>query len=134
LHANATVRHSKNCIRSLQDVDGLVRTQHDEKALLLWESFKDRLGQSEYAHMHFDLETLLTPIDDLDSLVTPFSNEEIDEVVKNLKTDKSLWPGGFNTDFMKNVGMSLNLISMIYIQVSMIMIFVCKASMDLSSP
>jgi hypothetical protein len=38
-HANATVWHSKNYIRSLQYVDGVVRTQHDEKALLLWESF-----------------------------------------------------------------------------------------------
>jgi hypothetical protein len=100
-HANTTVRHSKNCIRSLPDADGVVRIQHDEKALLLWESFKDRLGQSEYAHMHFDLETLLTPIDDLDSLVIPFSNEEIDGVVKNMKIDKSPGPDGFNTDFLK---------------------------------
>jgi hypothetical protein len=51
--------------------------------------------------MHFDLDTLLTLIDDLDSLVLPFSNEEIDEVVKNLKRDKSPRPDGFNTDFMK---------------------------------
>jgi hypothetical protein len=34
-------------------------------------------------------------------LVIPFSNEEIDGVVKNMKIDKSPWPDGFNTDFMK---------------------------------
>jgi hypothetical protein len=72
----------------LLDASGVVKTQHDEKSLLLWNSFKDRLGQSEFAQMHFDLEALLVPIDDLNSFVSPFSNEEIDEVVRNLKTDK----------------------------------------------
>jgi hypothetical protein len=72
----------------LLDASGVVKTQHDEKALLLWNSFKDRLGQSEFAQMHFDLEALLVPIDDLNSFVSPFSNEEIDEVVRNLKPDK----------------------------------------------
>jgi hypothetical protein len=67
----------------LLDAGGVVRFQHDEKALLLWESFKDRLGQSEFTHTHSNLGTLLVPIDDLDSLVLPFSNEEIDEVVRN---------------------------------------------------
>jgi hypothetical protein len=79
----------------------VLRTQHDENALLLWESFKERLGQSKYSHMHFDLEALLTLIDDLESLVLPFSNVEIDDVVKDLKTDKYPGPDGFNTDFMK---------------------------------
>jgi hypothetical protein len=51
--------------------------------------------------MHFDLETLLSPIDDLDSLVLPFSHEEIDGVVQNLKSDKSSGPDGFNTNFMR---------------------------------
>jgi hypothetical protein len=53
--------------------------------------------------MHFDLESILLPIDDLETLVLPFSNDEIDEVVRNLKTDKSLGSNGFNTDFMKKM-------------------------------
>jgi hypothetical protein len=55
------------------------------------------LGQSEYHNMHFDLDSILIPTNDLEDLVLPFSN---DEVVSNLKTDKSLGPDGFNTDFM----------------------------------
>jgi hypothetical protein len=100
-HANVTIRHSKNYIRSLQDGNGVAKVQHEGKALLLWESFKESLGQSEYLNMHFDLEAPLMPIDDIETLVLPFSNEEIDDVVRNLKIDKSPGSDGFNTDFMK---------------------------------
>jgi hypothetical protein len=53
-HANAAIRHSKNSIRSLKDSNGIKKFQHDEKATILWEAFKDRLGQSECCSMHFD--------------------------------------------------------------------------------
>jgi hypothetical protein len=43
----------------------------------------------------------LVPIDDLANLILPFSNEEINGVVSNLKSDNSAGPDGFNTDFMK---------------------------------
>jgi hypothetical protein len=102
-HVNAMIRHSKNCIGSLQDCNGIERVQHEEKALLLWESFKERLEQSEYSNMYFDLESIILPIDDLETLVLPFSNDKIDEVVRNLKPDKSLGSDGFNTDFMKKM-------------------------------
>jgi hypothetical protein len=58
------------------------------------------LGQSEYHNMHFDLDSILIPTNDLEDLVLPFSNDEIDEVVSNLKPDKSPGPDGFNTYFM----------------------------------
>jgi hypothetical protein len=83
----------------LLDSDGNVKFQHEDKASLLWDAFKERLGQSEFYQMHFDMDSLLEPIPALDDLVTPFSTEEIDLVVRNLKAEKS--PGGFNTDFMK---------------------------------
>jgi hypothetical protein len=69
--------------------------------VILWESFKERLGQNEFCNMHFDLNSLLVPIENLEDLILPFSNDEIDEVVNNLKSDKSPGPDGFNTDFMK---------------------------------
>jgi hypothetical protein len=46
-------------------------------------------------------KALLPPIDDLETLVLPISNDEIDVVVWNLKIDKSPRPDGFNTYFMK---------------------------------
>jgi hypothetical protein len=51
--------------------------------------------------MHFDLDEILLPLNDLEDFVLPFTTEEIDGVVRNLKSDKSPGPGGFNTDFMK---------------------------------
>jgi hypothetical protein len=51
--------------------------------------------------MHFDLNSILVPIDNLEDLALPFSNEEIDGVVNNLKSDKSPGLDSFNTDFMK---------------------------------
>jgi hypothetical protein len=100
-HANATVKHSKNCIRSLKDNNGVEKFQHEDKASLLWEAFRERLGHSKFSAMHFDLTSLLPPIYDLYDLMIPFTNEEIDTVVRNLKTNKSPGPDGFNTDFMK---------------------------------
>jgi hypothetical protein len=68
----------------------------------------------------------LVPIDDLANLILPFSNKEINEVVSNLKSDKSPGPDGFNTDFMKKCWPVTKRIFMIYARVFSIMIFVCK--------
>jgi hypothetical protein len=100
-HANAIIKHSKHCIRSLKDNNGVEKFQHEDKASLLWEAFRDRLEHSDFSEMHFDLNSLLPPINDLDDLIISFTNEEIDAVVGNLKADKSSRPDGFNTDFMK---------------------------------
>ena len=47
-HANATIKHRRNMISCLLDQDGNPHTAHPEKADILWEAFKDRLGQSEF--------------------------------------------------------------------------------------
>jgi hypothetical protein len=39
-HANATIRHRQNTISSLQADDGEMITCHEDKARLLWESYK----------------------------------------------------------------------------------------------
>jgi hypothetical protein len=51
--------------------------------------------------MHFDLETLLQAADHLQCPTEPFTRAGIDSVVKNLPSDKSPGPDGFNTDFVK---------------------------------
>ncbi|KAG8065206.1 hypothetical protein GUJ93_ZPchr0004g39317 [Zizania palustris] len=47
------------------------------------------------------LSNLITPIPGLSSLEAPFSNTEIDEVVRNLPPDKALGQDGFNGYFLK---------------------------------
>jgi hypothetical protein len=43
-HSIATIRKNKNGTRSLIDEQGLEKFGHDEKASILWESFRSRLG------------------------------------------------------------------------------------------
>jgi hypothetical protein len=51
--------------------------------------------------MYYDLQNLLTPVDNLDCLHEPFLKEEIDVIVQSLPEDKSTGPDGFNGDFLK---------------------------------
>jgi hypothetical protein len=80
-HAHATIKHRKNTTAYLQDDLGNGLTDHDDKAKLLWETFKDRLGRSEYSGMHFNLHNILSNNEMLNDLEAPFSNQEIDEIV-----------------------------------------------------
>jgi hypothetical protein len=59
------------------------------------------MGTSNFTHIYLNLEDYLQPCSDLESLVLPFSNEEINDIVKNLPSDKPTALDGFNMDFMK---------------------------------
>jgi hypothetical protein len=74
---------------------------HETKASILWESFKERLGMSEFTHMYFDLSSLLHRTLDLDVLEELFTQEEINGIIKGLPSEKSPGLDGFNSDFMK---------------------------------
>jgi hypothetical protein len=49
--------------------------------------------------MLFDLESLIQPAPRLEELSSPFTKEEIDEVVKSMPLDKAPCPDGFNGQF-----------------------------------
>ena len=76
-------------------------TSHNDKAHILWEAYKERLGQAEGISSLLDLSTLLTNHSNLALLEEPFTTEEIDSVVASLPSYKSPGPDGFNTDFIK---------------------------------
>jgi hypothetical protein len=75
--------------------------KHEDKAAIIWEAFKDIIGVSELSHIFFDLRDLIQLVANLEGLVAPFQHEEIDSIVKELKSSKSPGPDGFNSDFMK---------------------------------
>jgi hypothetical protein len=60
-----------------------------------------KLGTSEFTAMHYDFHDLIQPVADLNQLEEPFNQEEINNVIKDLKTGKSSSPDGFNSDFTK---------------------------------
>jgi hypothetical protein len=100
-HANATLRHRRNSIPSLVDSAGEVISDHAAKANLIWNDFKERLGTTCAGQMLFDLDSILMNNVDLSSLEMPFSNAEIDNVIKCLPSDKSPGLDGFNNEFLK---------------------------------
>lgn len=58
-YANASIRHRRNSITSLVDNENNAVYGHEQKASLLWNDFKERLGTSSYNGMLFDLPSLV---------------------------------------------------------------------------
>jgi hypothetical protein len=85
----------------LTDENGIIHFEHDHKSNLLWEAFKSRLGSSDFLGIDFDLLELLIRNEDLQGLDSPFTKQEIDNIIKSLPSDKSPGPDGFNTNFIK---------------------------------
>lgn len=99
--AMATISYRRNSIRQLTNEDGAVITDHAGKADLIWSSFRGRMGVTTNPTMVFDLFEIVTPHEDLSSLVVPFSKPEIDRIVRRMPRDKALGPNGFNGHFIK---------------------------------
>jgi hypothetical protein len=59
------------------------------------------MGVSVPTSSSFVLSDILLPTDDLDSLIAPFSEEEILGIVKFMKPDRAPGPDGFNGLFLK---------------------------------
>lgn len=91
----------RNAIANLKTDSGDTVTSHSNKEQLLWDSFKQRIGQSEYKGILFDLPSLIQTHEGLESLEHPFTTIEIDDVVKQLPNDKSPRPDGFRNEFIK---------------------------------
>ena len=51
--------------------------------------------------MHYDLSSILTPKDNLETLIEPFQVSEIDALVRKMPTDKAPGPDGLNGLFLK---------------------------------
>jgi transcriptional regulator len=62
----------------------------DKKTYMIWESLKSRLGSSESEDMIFNLNELLFQHLDLSRLEVNFTKEEIDGIIVELPSDKSL--------------------------------------------
>jgi hypothetical protein len=68
---------------------------------MLWIAYKERLDSSNQVTFLDNLGELFVLAEDLELLETPFTHEEIDDVVKSFAIDKSSASDGFNNDFLK---------------------------------
>jgi hypothetical protein len=89
----------------LQNSDQAEVFDHDGKANILWQAFKERMGKSDNPTMEFNLEEIISSsvTEEMNStLQAPFTDKEIEEVVKHLPNEKSPGPDGFNNEFVKS--------------------------------
>lgn len=100
-HANATIKHRRNLISELSRGDGAVASDHKEKEKILWEDFKVRLGSSQFNGFTVDPGFFIQRVDNLSVLEEPFTQGEIDNVIKVLPNDKSPRLEGFNNELLK---------------------------------
>jgi hypothetical protein len=78
-------------------------TDHDGKANILWNAFKDRMGTSDNPSMQFNLPEIFGESIDshiLDNLEAPLTDKEIENTIKQLPNEKSPGPDGFNNEFI----------------------------------
>ena len=76
-------------------------SNHQQLAGMFWSDIKIRVGHAQGIHMGFDLENLLARVDGLEDLSKPFSEDEVDEVIKHLPLDRAPGPDGFTGLFLK---------------------------------
>lgn len=100
-HAMAIISYRRNTITQLKMDNDVWVQDHEGKAAIIWNAFKGRMGVTVDPIMLFDLQTLITPHEDLSFLIEPFTHEEIDNIVRRMPPDKSLGPDGFNGLFLK---------------------------------
>jgi hypothetical protein len=133
-YANATTRHRRNYITSFRSENGDIITSHPGMESLIWDTFKQRIGQTDFRGTLFDLSSLIQRHDNLDSLEEQFTSAKIDKVVKQLPNDKAPGPNGFIMNSSRNFGTTSNLICMIFAGPFRITMFVSKVLTHLSSP
>ena len=63
-HTVVTISHKRNFIVTLTKPDGTTVSDHDKKASLLWSSYKDRLGVSEFLGISYQLADGLFTLSD----------------------------------------------------------------------
>lgn len=100
-HANATIRHRKKLITELITRDNTVVNSHSGKESLLWEEYKHRLGECDFKGFTVNINELIQINNNLQHLEAPFTNEEIDNIIKGLPNYKSPGLDGFNNEFLK---------------------------------
>ena len=100
-HAMATERFRRNTISSIKNAEGNVVSDHQQLAGMFWSDFNQRMGKAKGIHMGFDLDTLIARVDGLEDLSQPFSDSEVESVIKNMPPDRAPGPDGFSGLFLK---------------------------------
>jgi hypothetical protein len=88
-------------ISVIKDEQGNSMVDHNQKANALWTCYKNRMGVTNASATQADISHLIYPVEGLEILSKEFTVEEIEGVVKHMKTDRAPGPDGFNGLFVK---------------------------------
>ena len=103
--AMASISHRRNSIASLSLPDDVIVTNHDQKAGILWEAFKNRLGVSVFTEVTYDLHSLLQR-HDLNFLADDFTEEDYNKVISEIPAIMLLAQMVSMANLLKSVGLS----------------------------
>jgi hypothetical protein len=98
--AMATYSMRRNLISFFSLADGTIVSDHNQMAGLLWSSYKERLGVSDFTEISYELAELIQP-SDIPSMDEPFSMEKILAVLKDMPSDHAPGLDCFNGAFFK---------------------------------
>lgn len=59
------------------------------------------MGRSDFCQMSLDLDNLIQSVSNLEHLESPFTMDEIDQIVADLPNNKSPGPDGYTNEFIK---------------------------------
>jgi hypothetical protein len=99
-HSMATTQKRKNHIQSITSANGVSVSEHKDKAEILLQAYKERLGQTDNISGAHHITALLNTTN-LAFLEVPFTPKEIDDVVADFPHNKSPGPDGFNAEFLQ---------------------------------
>jgi hypothetical protein len=104
-HNKATISYRHNYISVLVNGNLAEITDHDGKVDILWKAFIERMGKTDSPNMQFDLQDIYGEGMDSETsaqLEAPFTDKEIDDIIKDLPNDESPGPECFNNEFFKS--------------------------------
>lgn len=100
-HANASGRLRRNTIQVLTH-DGIDATSHASKAAILLDYYTNLLGVVVPSTWSFNLNDLYPTVVVVDSLSSPFSQDEIRHALFGMNTMSSPGPDGFEPSFYRS--------------------------------
>lgn len=99
--ASATDSYRRNKISHLKLDDNRIVTTHEEKAQALFNTYFQRMDTAVLSENHLNLNGLLHIDTDLNHLTSIPSEEEMNNIIKNMPLDRAPGPDGFNGLFLK---------------------------------
>jgi hypothetical protein len=100
-HLLARGRKRKNAIYRLRNDSGVICADHDEMETAIRDHFKGVFGQPGSGAHTIDFQAIGISPQDFSALDLPFSEEEVERVVREMPADRAPGPDGFTGAFYK---------------------------------